>query len=59
MYAWPEYDLWPLTDVTIVTMTTAAAWLFPTQSLRRVDTQVRLHVKFQLLLSDFNQKWNL
>jgi hypothetical protein len=45
----PVFDLCPL-------------WMageFPTQSLLPAETHVDLHVKCQLLLSDFNQNWNV
>jgi hypothetical protein len=42
--------------LTKATMVTEVAWTFPTQSLRRAETQVGLHVKCPLLLFDSNQK---
>jgi hypothetical protein len=41
----PEFDLWPLIKVTILTMVTKVAWRFATQSLWHAETHVGLHVK--------------
>jgi hypothetical protein len=37
------------------TMVTKVTWIFPTLSLRRTEKHKVLHVKWPLLLTDFNQ----
>jgi hypothetical protein len=37
-----------------ITMVTKVAWRFPTQSLLHAEIHVGFHVKFMLLLSNFN-----
>jgi hypothetical protein len=48
-----KFDLWPLTWVSKLTVVTKVAWRFP------AEMHIGSHVKYPLLLSDFNQNWNV
>jgi hypothetical protein len=44
---------------TIATMAIRVVWGLSSQPPPRAETHVNIHVKFLLLLSDFNQNWHV